>query len=209
MFRRHHGLCPAPVFGITFAREKVNDPAGLPLFPLRSALPFVLDQKPNVMKSQFLRSAAALMVVAFLVASCGPNDNQMARAANKRAGTVAPHATVAVHNGSAVISGRVPDQATKSALDSLVKNVKGIRSVTDNTTAVPGHEMSPSEADRVLQHDIDSTLHANGIDNVHIAISGGVITLTGSVKAKDLQTVLQMAGRAEPKKVINELTINR
>lgn len=161
------------------------------------------------MKSQFFRSAAGALVIAFVVTSCGPNDGQMARSANKRASTIAPHATVSVHKGAAVINGRVPDEATKSALDSLVKNVRGIRSVTDNTTAVPAGPMSASEADRVLQHDIDSTLHANNIDNVHIAISGGVITLTGSVKAKDLQTVLQMARRAQPKKVVNELTINQ
>lgn len=148
-------------------------------------------------------------MVCLLITACGRSDDQIARDANKAAHAVAPKSAVSVHDGSAVISGRVANEATRMALDSVVKNIKGVRSVTDRTTAAPPPQMSPANSDRVLQHDIDSTLHANNIDNVHVAVTGGIITLTGSVKPKDLQTVLQLAHRAQPEKVINELTITR
>src|SRR5690348_16407234 len=151
-----------------------------------------------MMKHKFFRLAGPAFMVCLLMAACGRSDDQIARAANKAAHAVAPKATVSVHDGSAIITGRVANEATKTALDSVVKDIKGVRSITDHTTAVPPPRMSPANSDRVLQHDIDSTLHANNIDNVHVAVTGGIITLTGSVTPKDLQTVLQLARRAQP-----------
>jgi len=141
--------------------------------------------------------------------ACKPNDSQIAKAATSAATSVAPDVTVSVQNGIVTLNGTVPDGATKEALDSAVKNVKGVKSVTDNTTlpAAPPPAPVAISPDDSLKNVIDSSFQAKNISGVTVSVSNGEVTLTGSAARKDLKTIMQIANESHPKKVINQLTI--
>lgn len=162
------------------------------------------------MNTTLFKSLGALAVIGcLLLSSCKPSDTQISKAANAAVTRIAPGVTVAVQNGVATLNGTVADEATKTAVDSVVKNVKGVKSITDNTTATPPPPptVTPTNSDLILQHRIDSSIHAKNITGVMVSVTGGVVTLTGTAPRKDLQTIMQAANESHPQKVVNQLTI--
>lgn len=171
--------------------------------------------KIYIMHTKLSRSVGALLVAGslFLLASCKPSDSQISKTAGATASAIAPGVTVSVEKGQVTLDGTVPDEATKEALDSAIKKVKGVVTVTDNTMAqasMPAPDSAPVmvNPDDLLRNTIDSTLKAKNISGVTVSVSGGTVTLAGNAARKDLTTIMQVANESHPAKVVNQLTIH-
>lgn len=166
--------------------------------------------KTYIMQTKTSRILGGLVVAGclFFMASCKPSDTQITQAASTVASTVAPGVTVSVKNGAVTLDGTVSDAATKEALDSAIKTVKGVVTVVDNTTPPP-----PAAApvvinpDDLVRNTIDSLLATKNISGVKVSVSNGEVTLSGNAKRKDLKTIMQIASESHPQKVVNQLTI--
>jgi hyperosmotically inducible protein len=157
--------------------------------------------RPNIM---------LLVVCCCVLFSCKVKDSDIASSitsltsAIPGAGSVTPD----VKNGVVTISGAFPSDSAKSAYDAIVKGIKGVSSVTDNTTVTPP---PPPPAPVVISP--DSALQ-NGVadatkdfPSVKTSVNDGVVTLTGDIKRADLQKLMESLHSLRPKKIVNNLTI--
>ena len=154
------------------------------------------------MRKNFL---LATLVFASLLCSCKASDSKIQEAARVSATAIDPGVNVAVNDGVVTLTGEVKDQATQDALANSVKDVKGVKSVVNNTTVIASQvEVNP---DNLIRAAIEENFLQKGIRGVDFTVAGGVVTLTGEISRNDLQKVMQAANEAKPKKVNNELKI--
>ena len=147
---------------------------------------------------------ATLVLLSFLY-SCKASDSKIQEAARVSATAIDPGVNVAVNDGVVTLTGEVKDQATQEALGNSVKDVKGVKSVVNNTTVIASDvEVNP---DNLIRAAIEENFLQKGIRDVDFTVAGGVVTLTGEVTRGDLQKVMQAANEAKPKKVNNQLKI--
>lgn len=152
-----------------------------------------------------------LIAVSLLfMGACKPSDSQISQAVQSTVTSLAPDVTASVDKGQVTLEGTVADQATKEALNAAVKKVKGVVTVTDNTTVQAAASAAPVviNPDDIVRNTIDSALQASGISGVNIEVSGGTVTLSGEAARKDLQKIMQIANESHPAKVVNQLTIH-
>ena len=112
-----------------------------------------------------------------------------------------------VKDGVVTLSGQVKDEASKASAETLVKGVKGVKSVTNNLTVAPP-PAAPVEitADDPLKASVDNTI--KDYPGVVATVKDGSITLTGQIKRADLQKLMMALNTLKPKKIENQLTIN-
>jgi len=112
-----------------------------------------------------------------------------------------------VKDGVVTLSGQVKDEASKASAETLVKGVKGVKSVNNNLTVAPP-PAAPVEitADDPLKASVDNTI--KDYPGVAATVKDGVITLTGQIKRADLQKLMMALNTLKPKKIENQLTIN-
>jgi len=111
-----------------------------------------------------------------------------------------------VKDGVVTLSGQVNDEAAKASAETLVKGVKGVRSVTNNLTVAPPPAPVEITADDPLKGSVDNTI--KDYPGVVATVKDGVITLTGQIKRADLQKLMMALNTLKPKKIENQLTIN-
>ena len=159
------------------------------------------------MKNRSLRTIFVLVLLAsssFLY-SCKPKDSKIQETASAQATAIDPGVSLEVKDGVVTLSGTVKDQATQDSLSSAVKDVKGVKSVVNNTTvAAPAVEVNP---DNLIRSAIESNFLKKGVKGVDFTVADGIVTLTGEISRNDLQKAMQAANEAKPKKVINQLKI--
>ena len=149
--------------------------------------------------------AIAALVFASLLYSCKASDSKIQEAARVSATAIDPGVNVAVNDGVVTLTGQVKDQATQDALANSVKDVKGVKSVVNNTTVMASDvEVNP---DNLIRAAIEENFLEKGIRWVDFTVASGVVTLTGEVTRNDLQKIMQAANEAKPKKVNNQLKI--
>ena len=172
----------------------------------RQADSLPLKNKLDTMKNLFRANLAfAFLVITSLLYSCKADDSKIQEAAQANATAIAPGVNVEVKDGVVTLTGTVPDQTTQDALANSVKDVKGVKSVVNNTTvASPAVEVNP---DNLIRAAIEENFLKMGIRGVNFSVAAGVVTLTGEVSRGDLQKVMQAANEAKPKKVDNQLKI--
>jgi osmotically-inducible protein OsmY len=148
-----------------------------------------------------------------LFAACKPGDEKIAEAVKAKVFAISPSVTSSVKDGVVTLSGEVTDEAAKAAIVSAIQGEKGVKEIVNNLTVPPPPPPPPPAVvinpDDVLRIGIDSTFKAKGINGVTAAVSNGEVTLTGTVKKSDLQKVMQAANEMKPKKVVNQLVINK
>ncbi|HEU4551386.1 MAG TPA: BON domain-containing protein [Chitinophaga sp.] len=154
--------------------------------------------------------ACCLFAGLFLFA-CKPSDSKLQQAVNEKL-TATPGVSATVHDGVVTLNGEVNDENAKQTAEDAAKNVKGVKSVTNNITVqVPVPVPSPSPVsinpDDVLKHTLDSTYSAAGYSGVTVSVTDGEVTLEGKAKKSDLRKIMQAAQEAKPKKVHNKLTL--
>lgn len=154
-----------------------------------------------------IRKIATLSLIMFstFLFSCKQNDAKIMENASARATEVDPGVSVAVNDGVVTLTGTVKDQASKESVANAVKDVKGVKSVVNNTVVESSEvEVNP---DNQIRSAIESSFLQKGIRGVDFTVANGVVTLTGEVSRNDLQKVMQAANEANPKKVNNQLKI--
>jgi len=142
--------------------------------------------------------------------SCKPNDAKILEDTKAKVSAIDPNVGVEVHEGVVTLSGQVMDDATRMNVENAAKEVKGVKSVTNNVVATPP---APEPAPVTINDDasitttIQSGLDMKGIKGVTVSVMNGEVTLTGTAKKADLQTIMQVANESHPAKVNNNLTV--
>jgi hyperosmotically inducible protein len=147
----------------------------------------------------------AMLAVSTLLLACKTNDSKIQKAAQAQTTAIDPGVTLTVNEGVVILTGQVKDETTKDALASAVKNVKGVKSVVNNTTvASPDVQVNPDDQIRAA---IEENFLEAGVRGVNFTVASGVVTLTGDISRSDLTKVMQAANEAKPKKINNQLKI--
>lgn len=119
-----------------------------------------------------------------------------------------PGVNVTVADGVATITGEVTDDATRVAVETAAKAVKGVKSVTNNLTLPPPPPppvvINPDET---LQQTVGAAITAMNLSKVQAAVKDGVVTLTGEIKKADLPSLMQKLNELKPKSIENKLVI--
>ncbi|RYF87770.1 MAG: BON domain-containing protein [Chitinophagaceae bacterium] len=158
---------------------------------------------------KILRLIPALVLVAGLTFSgCKPKDADIKANIEKKLkdNPAASGVMVMVNEGVATLSGEVTDAAAQAAVAESIKDVKGVKSVTNNTT-LPAPAAAPVviTADDPLATAVkDAT---KDFPTVTATVAGGVVTLSGELTKAKLPTLMQALNSLKPKKIENKLTI--
>jgi hyperosmotically inducible periplasmic protein len=146
-----------------------------------------------------------VFILGSLLYSCKANDANIQEAAHAKAIAIDPGVNVTVNEGVVTVTGQVKDRATQDALGNSLKDVKGVKSVVNNTTVASSEvQVNP---DNLIRAAINANFLQKGIRDVDFTVAGGVVTLTGEISREDLQKVMRAVNEAKPKKVNNELKL--
>ncbi|MGJ7029544.1 BON domain-containing protein [Niabella hirudinis] len=150
----------------------------------------------------------AIAAFAFALPSCkGKSDADIKTEVDAKLATNPDFAqlTSDVKDGAVTISGNVKDDATKTAVDPAVKEVKGVKSVVNNSTVPPPPPPPTINPDDLLNTAIKDAIKDH--PGVKAEVKEGVVTLTGDIKKADLATLMQKVNAIHPKKVEQKLTV--
>ena len=160
----------------------------------------------NVARFRYLFAIAGFLI---FFAACTPKDSDIAESVKAKVSAIAG-VSVDVKDGVVTLSGQVADDASKTAAETALQGIKGVKSVVNNLT-VPPPPPPPVviNPDDVLRSGIEAALSAKGFTGITATVNNGEVILRGSVKKADLVKVMQAANELKPKKVINQMTITK
>lgn len=144
---------------------------------------------------------ALILVATLAFTGCKPKDADIKASVEKSLKETPATAAVMVmvNEGVATLSGEVPDEATKAAMDAKVKAVKGVKSVQDNTTLPVVQAPVQITADDPLAAGVrDAT---KDFPEITASVADGVIAVTGEITAARWKTVKMALDALRPKKV--------
>ncbi len=150
---------------------------------------------------------AVFLSASILFFSCSPKDSDVqSKITEKFAATPElSGATATVDKGVATISGELKNEAARTEAENAAKDVKGVKSVVNNTTVMAPPPPPPAPvANDISQGVKDAT---KDFPTVTAAVNGGEITLTGSLKRSDLPKLMQSLNSLNPTKINNQLTL--
>ncbi len=154
-------------------------------------------------------------LILFLISSamfigCKPKDSDLQAKVEKnlQASPETSGVTVDVKDGVATLSGEVKAHNSMEKAAASAQDVNGIKSVVNNVTMqAPVVEAPPVEvnSDATMMEGVkDAT---KDFPTVTANVNAGVITLTGSIKRSNLQTLMMSLNTLKPNKIDNQLTI--
>ncbi len=153
--------------------------------------------------SKFLFSAA--LATSLFFAGCKAKDADIKTNVEEKLKTnteMATPASVNVTDGVATLTGECKDETCKSKCGELAASAKGVKSVVNNMT-VP--------APVVINTDDALTTGAKqavaAYSGVTADVSGGVVTLRGSIARDNLTKLMQAITALQPKSIKNELQV--
>lgn len=149
------------------------------------------------------------LCLAFSLVACGPKDADIQKEIAAKTSAL-PGVDVTVKDGVATISGICKDEALKQNAESIVKGIKGVKSVVNNCEiAAPEPVAAPAPVeinpDAVLTTSVNEVVKT--YNGVTAAVKDGVVTLTGTIKKEQLPNLIKSVQELKPKKVENKLTI--
>lgn len=153
-----------------------------------------------------IRTFAAGLTIALVVAACGPKDADIKVAADSAIAGV-PGVMVSVEKGVATITGEFADSAAMASTEASVKAVKGVTSVVNNGTVAPPPAPVVISADDALKAGVDAIL--KDFSTLTADVMDGVVTLNGEVQRSDLPKVMQAITALQPKKIDNKATVKQ
>ena len=151
---------------------------------------------------KILRLVSAMFLLATMAfTGCKPKDADIKASIEKslKESPATADVMVMVNEGVATLSGEVNDEATKAALESKVKGMKGVKSVQNNTTvpaATPPVIITPD--DPLTSAVKDAT---KDFSEVTASVADGVISVTGAITADRWRTLKMALDGLRPKKV--------
>ena len=115
--------------------------------------------------------------------------------------------TATVQEGVVTLSGACPDANCKTTAEQAAKDVKGVKSVTNNiSVSVVGNAPVEIATDDALTNSVNAAISA--YPTVKANVANGVVTLTGSINRSELQELMQKVQALNPQRVENQLTVN-
>lgn len=115
--------------------------------------------------------------------------------------------TATVQEGVVTLSGSCPDANCKTTAEQTAKDVKGVKSVTNNiSVSVVGNAPVEIATDNALTSSVNSAISA--YPTVKANVANGVVTLTGSINRSELQELMQKVQALNPQRVENQLIVN-
>ncbi len=149
------------------------------------------------------------MALSLSLSSCKPKDADVkAKVETKlKANPDIAGVMVTVNAGVATLTGEVKDEATKAAAEAAAKEA-GAKTIVNNTTVamapmpVPMPEMTNDAALTTSVKDA-----TKDYPSVTAAVSGGVITLTGTIEKAKLPKLMMALNGLGAKSIDNKLTI--
>lgn len=151
------------------------------------------------------------IITPFFISSCGPNDNKIKSAVETTISNNPAMTGIAasVQDGVVTLSGECKDEASKSAAESEVAKVKGVKRVVNNCTVAPPPQTQSAPVtiaeDEVLVRNVNDAV--KDYPGVKATVNDGVVTLTGDIKRAHLQKLMMSLQSLKPKKIDNQLTI--
>lgn len=152
----------------------------------------------------------AAACLAILLVSCGPKDADIQASVDTalRANPDLSTVSASVKDRVVTLSGETKDETYKARAEELVKGVKGVKNVINNTTVAPP---PPAPAPITIQQDDPLTKAVTDAikdyDTVTAEVKDGVIILTGTIRRSQLPKLMQTLNTLKPKKIENKLTI--
>lgn len=147
-----------------------------------------------------------LLLLSTVFFSCAPKDADVqAKITEKFAATPELNGvTASVKDGVATLSGEVSNPSAATLAETTAKEVKGVKSVVNNTSVMAPPPPVAAPNDAITQGVTDAT---KDFPTVTATVNNGEITLTGSIARDDLQKLMQSLNSLNPKKINNQLTI--
>ncbi|MFT3947016.1 MAG: BON domain-containing protein [Agriterribacter sp.] len=165
------------------------------------------------MKRTFSRLLSASLLVAITsiwLISCKPKIKDEDIQAQIQSNTALSHLVASVKDGVVTLSGECKDEADKTACESTVKQIPGVKNVVNNTTIAPPPAPAPVEiaADDPLTKGITDAL--KDFPTVKATAKDGIITVTGEATAANWKKIKIALDALKPKKVdASGLTIKK
>jgi hyperosmotically inducible periplasmic protein len=97
------------------------------------------------------------------------------------------NAMVTVKDGIATITGELPNDAAKQAVDAALKGIKDVKSFANNCTVTPPAPVVPAVTDQLAQAVTDAL---KDFPTVKSDLKDGVLTLTGEIQKTSLQKLM-------------------
>lgn len=136
----------------------------------------------------------------FALQACSPKDADIQKGVDTAIAAVGG-VSASVTEGVVTLSGTVATEDAKMAAETSAKEVKGVKSVSNNIQVVPPIIASVDALTEGVKTALAPFPGAIG------TVKDSVIILTGEIKRADLQKVIKAAQALKPKKVDNQLTI--
>lgn len=159
------------------------------------------------MKATKILTILSMVTVCLFLFSCAPKDADIQKSIAEKMATMPSMAglTATVNEGVVTLSGECKDNDCKTSCETMVKGIKGVKSVVNNCTIPPPPAPVTINPDATLITAVQNVL-AN-YPGVSSNVSLGVVTLTGEIKKSNLMPLMQSIQALQPKKVENKLII--
>jgi osmotically-inducible protein OsmY len=106
------------------------------------------------------------------------------------------HVNVSSFNRQLLVTGEVPDQATKAAIETLLQGLANVRRVVNELTIGPVSALTTRSADALITGQVKSRfLGAAGFNPIHVKVvtEGGVVYLLGLVTRDEGEAASEVA----------------
>jgi len=145
------------------------------------------------------------LAIALFIGACGKSDADIQKAAaDKLAADNVSGVTVAVNDGVATLTGEVADITVKNKAEQSAK-VEGVKSVNNNITLRALPTPTPPVADPMLKGKVEESLRKAGCTGATVDISGGTVTLSGTVPDAKFAECIKVVNESGAGKLNNQL----
>ncbi len=143
-------------------------------------------------KMNLFGAIAVALVLVFGMNACKPKDADVKAAIEKALQAEGMTTSVSVEKGVATLSGECKDDACKAKCESIVKGIKGVKSVANNCTVTPPPAPQPViEVPTVSAVEMSVKDALKDFPNVTYELTEGAIKLKGEVAKAKLMTLMQ------------------
>lgn len=154
-----------------------------------------------------MKKTVLVLLLGVMLFSCKPSDEKLQTAVQTALTAAGSNVTSSVKDGVVTLSGTVDSEAAKIAAETAAKEVKDIKSVSNNIEVKAPQAPVVINNDEVLNATITSAIGAAGFTGITVTVKDGEVTLNGDVKKANLAKIMQIANEAKPAKVINNLKV--
>lgn len=152
-----------------------------------------------------------LALTGTMLASCGPSDVKLQKQVNDELAAEVPGVMADVASRKVTLTGEVQHDSLKMKAESIAKDIKGVKSVTNNVIVAQQPLTDPMPVDTAgdarIRKSVDSALAAKGVSGITVTVASGQVTLTGEIAKGDLRKAMEAANEAKPTKIVNSLTV--